>query len=159
MSRAPLNMGSGMPHMGAAFAGWAKPITVYKRTQTLIDGLVTYTGDPSQWDQAGPQQQFDMEGATFDVKIPPVTAISFTGVIQPLNPKLIELKPEGQRAWEWLQVHCTSGVLDLDTDDQIIYNQKNFKVMAVNDYSLNGYVEYHLIRDYQDPAKVEFPDA
>lgn len=134
--------------MGPAFAGWGSAITVFKRTQDVLDGLVNY-GNPSVWDQ--PEQQFDVPGESFDTPIPPFTKITFNGVIQPLNPKLIALKPEGQRAWEWLQIHCFSGALNLDTNDVIIYNQKNFKVMGVNDYSLDGYIEYHCIRDYQDP--------
>lgn len=148
MSRAPLNTGSGMPQMGPAFAGWASVVTVYKRNQVVSDALVTY-GEPSQWDQ--PQQQFDVPGQTFDTPIPPVTKIVFNGVVQPLSPKLIALKPEGQRAWDWLQIHCFSGSLNLDVNDQIIYNQKDYKVMGVNDYTLDNFIEYHVIRDYQDP--------
>lgn len=155
MGTDPLNMGSGMPQMGNAFAGWASPITVYKRTQDVIDALVTY-GAPSQWDQ--PEQNYDVEETTFDTPIPPITAITFNGIIQPLSPKLIALKPEGQRAWEWLQIHCLSGSLDLDTNDIIIYNQKNFKVMGVNNYGLDNFIEYHLIRDYQDPPAPQDAD-
>lgn len=152
MSKAPLNIGSGMPQMGPAFSGWGSTITLYKRTQSVLDGLVNY-GDPSQWDQ--PEQQFDVPGESFDKPIPPITQIVFSGVVQPLNPKLIALKPEGQRAWEWLQIHCFSGQLNLDTNDVIIYNGKNFKIMAVNDYSLDNYVEYHCIFDYQNAQSLD----
>lgn len=157
MSRAPLNTLSGMPRMGRAFAGWMSPITIYKRTQIISDALVRYESLPAQWDQAG--DKYDVPDETFDVPIPPVTKITFNGVIQPLSPKLIALKPEGQRSWEWLQIHCVSGSLDLDTNDIIIYLAKNFKVMGVNNYNLDGFIEYHLIRDYQDPPAQEAPDA
>lgn len=141
-----LRDGSGMPQMGQAFAGWAKPITIIKRKQKVFDGFVTY-GAPTSFDQPG--SQWDLEGQSYD-KIPdPITAISFSGTIQPLSPKAIALKPEGQRAWEWLQIHSFSGPLDLTTDDQIKYKLRNYKIMAVLDYSLNGYVEYHCIRDYK----------
>lgn len=149
MSRAPLNIGSGMPQMGAAFAGWQSPIVVYKRTQLVLDGLVRYGALPSRWDR--PDEFYDTQGEVWDSPIPPVTQIGFNGVIQPLSPKNIALKPEGQRAWEWLQIHCLAGALNLTTNDQIIYLGLDYKVMAVNDYSLNNYIEYHIIRDYQDP--------
>lgn len=112
---------SGMPQMGAAFAGWTKKITLLRVAQTVVAGLVEQSTLP----------------------------FTFEGTVQPLHPKEIELKPEGQRAWEWLQVHCLTGAGDLTTNDQVIYNGKTYKVMAVRDYSLNNYVEYHLAFDYQ----------
>lgn len=118
---APLNQISGMPQMGAAFAGWFKPITLNKRVQNVTDGLVNYT----------------------------VTPFTFQGTIQPLSPKAIALKPEGQRAWSWLQIHALAGTLNLDVDDQIVYNGDVYKVMAVLDYSLNNFIEYHAVHDYQ----------
>lgn len=117
-----LNNWSGMPQMNAAFAGWMKPITLTKRVQGIGEtGLV----------------------GNLD------TQFTFRGSIQPLSPKGIILKPEGQRAWEWLQIHCVRSDANLDVNDQIIYNGKIFKVMAQNDYSLNNYIEYHAVKDFQ----------
>lgn len=121
----PLNMASGMPQMRAAFAGWAKQITLTKRTQGVGESGIVYNIDVN---------------------------FTFKGTIQPLSPKSIILKPEGQRAWEWLQIHVIAGSENLDVNDQIIYNGRVFKVMAQNDYSLNNYVEYHAVREYQNGA-------
>lgn len=110
-----------MPQIGAAFVGWQKPISLIKITQQVINGLVTDIG----------------------------VSVNFRGVIQPLNPKMIALKPEGQRAWEWLQIHCFAGTTNLDTNDRFIYAGKTYKVMANNDYSLNNYIEYHAVRDFE----------
>ncbi len=120
MSRAPLNQSSGMPQVGTALFGWQKPITLMKITQDVTAGLVIDTSFP----------------------------ITLQGTIQPLNPKELALKPEGQRAWKWLQIHCLSGGNNLDTNDRVRYNGEIFKVMANNDYSLNGYIEYHLVADF-----------
>lgn len=117
----PLNQMSGMPRMGAAFAGWTKTITLQKRTQKIQGGFVTNVDTP----------------------------FTFKGTIQPLSPKSISLKPEGQRAFQWLQIHCVSSSLNLRTNDRIVYNGKTFKIMADNDYSLNGYIEYHAVEDFQ----------
>lgn len=151
MMALPFNRVSGMPQIGAAFAGWLQVITIKKRNQTVVDALVTY-GAPATWDGSGDADAWDVPGETYDKPLPPVTAITFKGTIQPLSPKLIALKPEGQRAWEWLQIHCFSGPLNLRNNDQIIYNGKDYKIMGINDYSLNGFIEYHAIEDYQDVA-------
>lgn len=121
----PLNMASGMPQMRAAFSGWAKTITLTKRTQGVANNGIVYDIDVN---------------------------FTFKGTIQPLSPKSIILKPEGQRAWEWLQIHALAGSLNLNVNDQIVYNGRVFKVMAQNDYSLNNYIEYHVVRDYQAGA-------
>ena len=121
MSPKPLNQISGMPQMSAAFSGWAKTITLNRRSQTVTDGLVSYA----------------------------VTPFTFKGTIQPLSPKAIALKPEGQRAWPWLQIHALAGTLNLDVDDQIVYNGDIYKIMALLDYSLNNFIEYHAVHEYQ----------
>lgn len=121
MSAKPLNFGSGMPQVSGVLAGWMKSITLQKRQQLTNDGLVSYVN----------------------------TDITFSGTIQPLSPRQIALKPEGQRAWEWLQIHAVAGTKNIADNDQIVYNGIIFKVMATKDYSLNGYIEYHLAREYQ----------
>lgn len=116
----PLNKISGMPQIGAAFAGWMTSINLVIVTDEVIDGFVV-------------QKQ---------------TPISFNGVVQPLSAEKLELKPEGERSWEWLQIHCFSGVQNLQTNDKILYNGLPFKVMQRLDYSLNNYIEYHIVADY-----------
>ena len=115
-----INQISSMPKMGLAFNGWQNTITLKIITQTVTNGLIT-------------QQE--------------VTK-TFKGVIQPLSPKEINLKPEGQRAFAWLQIHCFSGDLNLNVNDRIFYNNKTYKLMAILDYSLNNYIEYHLTEDF-----------
>lgn len=117
-----LNNISGMPQMGAAFAGWMKSITLVTVKESIVDALVIE----------------DRREKTFQ------------GVIQPLGPKQLMLKPEGERAWQWFMIHCISTSLDVDTGDGIEYNGKNYKVMKINDYSLNNYIEYHVVEGFQN---------
>lgn len=121
MPAPPINMQSGMPKMAAAFAGWTSALTLIKRTQVVTDGLVGYS------DQT----------------------ITFQGTVQPLSPKQIALKPEGERAWTWLQIHCVNGGLKLNVTDEIIFNGAEYKVMARLDYTQSNYMEYHCVREYQ----------
>ncbi len=114
--------GSGMPQMRVAFGAWQRRISLVKRVQEVVEGLVTNIDTP----------------------------FVLRGTIQPLSPKSIMLKPEGQRAWEWLQIHCLANDTSiLQPNDLILWNTLQYKVMASNDYSLNGFIEYHLVRDYQ----------
>ncbi len=116
-----LNQMSGMPQMDFAFANWLNLISIIKVTQNVVDGFVEDTSE----------------------------VIIFKGAIQPLKPNLIQLKPEGQRAFEWLQIHCFASSLNLVPNDRIIWQENKYKVMAQNDYSLNNYIEYHVIKDYE----------
>lgn len=116
-----INEMTAMPQMEAAFAGWAYDITLIRITQTISNGFVTNVETP----------------------------VNFKGTIQPLQPNKIALKPEGQRSFEWLQIHCLNRTLNLATNDRITYKNQNYKIMAKLDYSLNNYIEYHAIQDYE----------
>lgn len=117
-----LNNSNGMPQMHAAFVGWFSKITLGIITQTVDDdGNVSTT----------------------------INNVSFDGTIQPLQTEDLELKPEGLRNWRWLQIHCFSGDLNLNNDDKITYKNIRYKIMGVKDYSLNGFIEYHSIQDYE----------
>lgn len=113
---------NGMPNMRNTLNGWEVPLTLVKITQEVIDG------------EASKKSEF----------------IRFFGVWQPLRDEQLQFKPEGQRSWEWIWIHAKSGTLNLETQDKVIFNNKRYKVMNVKDYSLNGFIEYQLVRDYED---------
>jgi hypothetical protein len=112
---------SGMPQISAAFAGWMTKITLLKHTEQVVDGFVKIQQIP----------------------------ICFSGTIQPLSNRAIALKPEGQRSWTWLQIHCFATEIELIPGDRLTWNGDIYKVMELKDYSLNGYIEYQLTRDFQ----------
>lgn len=115
-------LASNMPQMDSTLNGWETTITLVKVVQNVVEGdLVTEE-----------------------------TNITFQGVIQPLKTEQLMAKPENMRSWEWLWIHVKSGSLNLHTGDKIKFNNKLFKVMGTKDYSLNGFVEYEIVRDYQD---------
>lgn len=111
-----------MPQTDLTLNGWEVPLTLVKIVQNVIEGdLVTK------------EKKF-----------------SFLGVCQPLKDERSEAKPEGQRSWEWIWIHAKSSSLNLDTADKVIFNGKRYKVMEKKDYTLNGFVEYQLVRDYEE---------
>jgi hypothetical protein len=109
-----------IPKFKNTFSGWEQPIQLVKITQTIND---------------------------FEVKNQE-EVLHFKGVVQNLNKNELMIKPISERSWEWLQIH-TKNSLAITTGDKIIYNEKKFKVMFESDYSIYGYKEYHLIKDYE----------
>lgn len=113
---------SGMPQMAMTLTGWEVPLTLTKMIQSVNDGFVSFT-----------EQTFN-----------------FMGVWQPLKDEQLQFLPENQRSWEWIWIHAKASELNLQTADKVIFNNKRYKVMAVKDYSLNSFIEYQLVRDYED---------
>lgn len=112
---------SGMPQLDSALTGWEIPLTLVRVYQDIVEG-----------DLVAREEKID-----------------FMGVWQPLKSEELQFKPEGQRSWEWVWIHAKAGTLNLQTADKVIFNNKRYKVMAVKDYSLNGFIEYNLIRDFE----------
>lgn len=73
--------------------------------------------------------------------------IEFQGTIQPLSPRQLFLKPEGQRAWSWFTLHAEPGIV-LKVDDVVDYLNKQYRVMSKTNYSLYGYVLYEIVTDW-----------
>lgn len=110
----------GIPKIKVALNGWESNITLNKVTSSIVD----YE------------------------KVDTIEEISFDGVVQPLSPQELKLKPLESRSWKWLMIH-TKTYSELETNDLIEYKGEKFKVMAKNDYDLNGYYEYHLVDKYE----------
>ena len=111
---------SGMPQMNSTLFGWEQALELIKVVQKVIEGDLS----------------------TQEVKI------EFRGVVQPLRDEQLSLLPEGQRSWEWLWIHAVAGTLNLETGDKIKFQGKTYKITSKKDYSLNGYIEYQMVRDY-----------
>lgn len=110
--------------MDTTLNGWEVPLTLIKVIQDVQDGELVTT-----------EKQ-----------------INFKGVWQPLRDEQLELKPEGQRSWEWIWIHARTSELNLETADKVKFKNKRYKVVQKKDYGLNSYVEYQLVRDYEEGA-------
>ena len=78
---------------------------------------------------------------------PVESSFTFQGTVQPLSAEQLELKPEAQRSFEWLQIHVEFSTKpdykNLKVGDKIIYNDTPYRINGKKDYTLNNYVEYH----------------
>ena len=75
----------------------------------------------------------------------------FNGVLQPLSPRKLSVKPEGQRDWKWLTL-WTEKILP---EDAIIQGSdgRYYRVMSQTDWRQAGYVEYQLVESPQPPEQ------
>lgn len=117
-----------MPQMNTTLQGWQVPLTLQKIIQGIVDG-----------DKTESYQTYH-----------------FMGVWQPLRAEELQSIPDmGMRSWEWIWIHAEAGSLNLETGDKVKFLDKRFKVMQVKDYSLNSFVEYMLVRDYEENPTYE----
>lgn len=70
-----------------------------------------------------------------------------SGMISPLSGRQLEMKPEGQRAWEWLQLNCENG-LELKPDEIVKYRGTKYRITGNKNYSAYGYSYYEMVNDY-----------
>jgi len=114
---------SGMPQMNTTLNGWQVPLTIQKVIQGIVEGDKSET----------------------------YITYTFKGVWQPLRAEELQSIPDmGIRSWEWIWIHAEAGSLNLETGDKVIFLNKRYKIMQVKDYSLNSFVEYMLVRDYEE---------
>ncbi len=108
-----------MPQMQDALNGWEEKIILVKLSSLIDD-----------------------EGLAVTIETP----FSFMGTIQPLKPTELQVSSSGQRKFEWWQIHTRFKIHDVvSPSERIRFKGKAYKVMLQNDYSRNGYLEYHLI--------------
>jgi len=110
------------PKISSAFNGWQQSITLIKITQTLVDY------------------------ETVETK----TNLFFKGIIQPLGAHILRSKPLEERAFKWLQIHVFNSVNNLNLGELIEYSNKQYRIKEILDYSLNNYIEYHAVENYQN---------
>lgn len=115
-------LSANLPDVSEVMNGWEVSMTANYVTQAVVDGAVVDT----------------------EVNKP------IKGIMQPLKAEEILLKDEGQRSFDWYQVHVRDDVYgELFTTQILIINSVPYKIKAKKDWVLNGYREYHAIRDFE----------
>ncbi len=109
-----------VPDAGASMRAWFQPLSLVKVIKQVID---------------------------FEVKESFIT-LTTSGVFQPLSNRTLQMKPEGQRAWQWMELHCENG-LTLKDDEVVEYHGTRYRVMGDKDYTAYGYAYYELVNDYK----------
>lgn len=116
----PLNIGQGtIPNMMETIRDWFQIMTFTQIVKTV--------------------QGFEV------VETPTIT--TFRGVIMPYSERTLYLMPEGERAWSHFMLF-TDPVLKLEVDDIVTLFNKQTRVLGKLDYTLYGYVQFHLVQDW-----------
>jgi len=107
-----------LPNANNAIAGLEVPIKLFKITTTNINGnpVVTTNTRPT------------------------------IGTVQPLSPQELEIKAEGERSFEWLQIHIRleNFTLNVTNGDQIEWKNKKYTIMNDLGYELYGHKQFHV---------------
>lgn len=114
-----LQASSNLPNLSNPIGKWFLPVNFILVTKTITAGEVVETE----------------------------TSSTFQGVVQNLNSKELQIKPEAQRGWTWKMIHALPS-LQLNVDDIIKYENINYRVMNVKDWKEYGYMDYHIVVDY-----------
>lgn len=117
-------LSNGMPQMQTALQGW----------EVLI--LADYI--KQEW----------VNGEPVEIK----KTEKIIGTRQPLKFEEVELLPEGQRNWKHYWLHVDAKYKQLNIQQIVTIKGQNYRIMAIQDYSLNGFYEYHIVKDYQNNA-------
>lgn len=118
----PLNSAlAGLPDVETSLSGVVYPISVYRVSKSIVDGFL---------------QEIETKTET-------------EGVIQPLSAQQIAIKPEGQRAWKWMELHCRANLI-LKPDDIVAIDGVKYRVTAVYDYRQYGFMHYELAQNYEE---------
>lgn len=110
-----------LPNVGGAVAGWMQKMTFGVVCKSQVDG--------------------------FTQEI--ITPVETKGVKQPFTAEQLSLLPEGERSWKWFMIHCLPDV-KLATDDRIVLDDVKYRVMAKEDWSEYGFLQYNIIEDFND---------
>lgn len=73
---------------------------------------------------------------------------NYQAVFQPFTTKKLQVKPEGQRTWDWHELHVKGTDLEFCLDDKVIIRGKKCRIMQKFEWREYGYTEYQLIEDY-----------
>lgn len=126
----------------------ASSIPLTRKRGTIPD----VSGSLMDWFQLMQFQQVIKQNIGYQV-VEDALPTNFWGMIQPLIPRKLYMKPEGQRAWSWYLVHAEPALV-LKVDDVIVLNGVMTRVMSRRNNENFGYVEYEMVQDWigSDPA-------
>lgn len=91
-------------------------------------------------------------GTAFQV-IETTVQIPFRGIITPSRAWELNLKPVAQRTWKFYKLYAERQ-LPLYTDDVVLWQGVQLRVMSVTDWSLYGTMEYELAQDWENRGPI-----
>ena len=111
-----------VPNVADVVKGWLSTLTASKVNKTIEDGDVI---------------------ETFSI-------IRFSGMIQPLSGIELEIKPEGERHWEWVKIY--TDYANFEVDDCINIQGNDYRIKQKRPYEKYGYgfFRYECVKDFKN---------
>lgn len=98
----------------------------------------------SDWDSGITLKIVSKEINDFEVSERKINDVPFRGVLQPVPPQKLMIKPEGQRSWKWYTMRSKKY---LEVDSILVDNaNKTYRVMSNTDWAGAGFFEYELVQ-------------
>lgn len=119
-----------MPNMADCVQGWGSPIQFLRIIKNEVDFQITESVK-----QAFTRLQ-----------------LIVNGILVPLTPRQLLIKPEGERSWKWLSLTTTADVT-MEPDDETVFEGMTFRVMGEALWRNNGLVCYHLLQAVGGPIQ------
>ena len=88
-----------------------------------------------------------------------VTYLEYQAVYQPFTTKQLQVKPEGQRAFDWHTLHVKGTDVEFCLDDVVIIRGKRCRIMQKFEWREYGYTEYQTIEDYGQAMRASVSDS
>lgn len=125
----PLFGGGNLPQVQDAFTGWMLPIVMARVIKTQVNFRTVEVDEQ----------------------------INTRGMIKPMSTRRLEMKPEGERNWEWLTLHATPDLV-LENDSIVKFSARQFagrpfRIMGQRNWANYGFVRYELVNDYEYSAR------
>lgn len=119
---------SGVPNVQDALSNWFTSLSIGKITKSVVN---YHLKEVVSW-------------------------ATYQAVLQPFTTKQLQIKPEGQRVWQWETLHVKGTDSEFCLDDQVFIGVKKYRIMQKFEWSQYGYIEYQIIEDYgqEIPASI-----
>jgi len=111
---------SSVPNVSDALSNWFSQLKIGKITKTVVDF------------------QLSESISYYDV----------LAVLQPFTTKQLQIKPEGQRSWQWYTLHIKAPGVEFCLDEVALIKGKKHRIMQKFEWEDYGYIEYQLVEDY-----------
>jgi hypothetical protein len=119
-SSLPLTSASNLPNVQGALDNWLVKMLIGTIVKSTIDFQLSET----------------------------VSWVEYQVVLQPFTTKKLQVKPEGQRAWAWWELHIKGTDQEFCLDDQIFIKDKKCRIMQKFEWASYGYTEYQVVEDF-----------
>lgn len=97
------------------------------------------------WTTATQFQVVQKSVADYEASETPVITTTFDGVLEPIHPRALLVKPEGQRTWNWWSLWTKKS---LQPGDIVVdQDNKEYRVMSINNWSNADYQQYELVQN------------